>query len=139
MRSIQAVIFDMDGVLIDSEPLWRIAMIQGFNQIGIAFSEDDCRKTTGMRFKEVVQLWLNHYKISNYSVNQVEKLVIDHLIELINKEGKAIEGVLDILNFCKKKNIKVGLATSSDQVLVNAVLKKLKLENSFDSVVSAEK
>src|SRR5947208_713027 len=53
MKHIQAVIFDMDGVLIDSEPLWRIAMIQGFGDIGIDFTDEDCRKTTGMRFKEV--------------------------------------------------------------------------------------
>ncbi|MCA0430947.1 MAG: hypothetical protein LCH32_10660 [Bacteroidetes bacterium] len=45
--NIEAVIFDMDGVLIDSEPLWREAMIIEFTAIGLPFTNDDCKKTTG--------------------------------------------------------------------------------------------
>jgi mannitol-1-/sugar-/sorbitol-6-/2-deoxyglucose-6-phosphatase len=135
----KALIFDMDGVIINSEPLWRKAMIKGFNKIGLDFTEDDCRKTTGMRLKEVIELWLKHYQISDFTISQVDKLIIDNLISLIEKEGKAIDGILDIINYCKEKNIKTGLATSSDQILMDAVLKKLQLQNSFDAVVSAEK
>lgn len=136
---VKALIFDMDGVLIDSEPLWRIAMIEGFNKVGIPFTEDDCRKTTGMRFKEVVQFWLNYHQTENITVQQVEKIVLDHLIALIEKEGKAIDGALEIHDFCRKNNIRVGLATSSYQILVDAVLKKLNLQSGFNAIVSAEK
>jgi HAD superfamily hydrolase (TIGR01509 family) len=136
---IKALIFDMDGVVVDSEHLWRKAMIEGFGEIGITFTEDDCRKTTGMRFKEVVEIWLQHYNITAFSVPQVEKIVLDRLLDLIAKEGKAIEGAMDIYHFCRKHNLKIGLATSSYMVLVNAVLEKLQLKNSFDSIVSAEK
>src|SRR6185295_16379239 len=72
-------------------------------------------------------------------IQQVEKIVLDHLLGLIAKEGKAIEGVMDVYDFGKKNNLKIGLATSSYMVLVNAVLEKLQLKNSFDSIVSAEK
>ena len=56
-KEIKAVIFDMDGVLIDSEPLWRKAMIEGFASIGVLITEEDCKKTTGNRLKEVVEYW----------------------------------------------------------------------------------
>ncbi len=135
---IKAVIFDMDGVLIDSEPLWRKAMVIGFNNIGIEFTEEDCSKTTGMRFKEVVEIWLKHLKIEHISAPQLENDVLDILIDLIETEGKAIEGVLEVFNYAKNSNLKIGLATSSANRLMNAVLTKLDLETSFHSVISAE-
>lgn len=135
---IKAVIFDMDGVLIDSEPLWRIAMVKGFTDIGVPFTEDDCRKTTGMRFKEVVDIWLNHFKITSVSALDFENKVTDNLTELIQNKGKAINGVIDILEFCHRKQLKIGLATSSSVKLMKKVLNKLEIESYFDATISAE-
>ena len=135
---IKAIIFDMDGVLIDSEPLWRTAMVKGFTDIGVPFTEDDCRKTTGMRFKEVVGIWLNHFNITTISALEFEQLVTDNLTELIQTKGKPIEGVLDILNFCNEKHLKMGLATSSSVKLMKKVLNKLEIEAYFDATISAE-
>jgi HAD superfamily hydrolase (TIGR01509 family) len=135
---VKAVIFDMDGVLIDSEPLWRIAMVKGFTDIGVPFTEDDCRKTTGMRFKEVVEIWLNHFKITNISAAEFEKQVTENLTDLIQEKGKAIHGVLDILNYCTERQLKIGLATSSSVNLMKNVIQKLEIENFFDATISAE-
>lgn len=135
----KAVIFDMDGVLIDSEPLWRRAMIKGFNEIGLNFTDDDCRKTTGMRFKEVVEIWLEHYGIKHVTPVKVEERVTDLLTGLILREGKAIPGVLDILDFAKNMNLKTGLATSSSHRLMKATVEKLQIESNFNALVSAEK
>lgn len=138
MQNIEAVIFDMDGVLIDSEPLWRIAMIQGFNDIGIAFTEDDCRKTTGIRFKEVVEHWFNHYNITNSTPTQLNDSVYSHLIDLIHTQGKPMLGVIELLDFLKTKQFRLGLATSSSHILVDAVLQKTKIKPYFSSITSAE-
>ena len=54
MPEPKAVIFDMDGVLIDSEHLWRKAMIEAFHEKDMILTEDDCRKTMGMRIGEVI-------------------------------------------------------------------------------------
>lgn len=54
---MKAVIFDMDGVLIDSEPLWKIAEIEGFGKVGINLTNTDCEETVGLRIDEVVKLW----------------------------------------------------------------------------------
>jgi sugar-phosphatase len=136
--TVRALIFDMDGVLIDSEPLWRKAMIIGFNSVGMAFTEEDCRKTTGMRFREVVEVWVKHFKIEGVNPIQLENQVLDILIHLVETEGKPIEGAMDVLNYAKQKGLKIGLATSSSERLMNAVLTKLSLHNSFDAAVSAE-
>lgn len=128
----------MDGVLIDSEHLWRRAMIQGFKEYGMNVSEDECRLTMGMRFKEVALIWLNHFKVKNAGPEDLEKTVMDHLIALIENEGKFIDSIPEIISVCKNKQLKTGLATSSSNRLMNAVLKKLGLENTLDCCVSAE-
>lgn len=138
MEGIKAVIFDMDGVLIDSEPLWRKAMIKGFNDIGVDFTEEDCRKTTGMRFKEVINHWFIHHNIEDTHPDELDKNVITHLIELITEEGKPLTGSIELLQYLKAKNYPIGLATSSSHALVDAVLNKLKAKSYFQSVVSAE-
>ncbi len=137
-KEIKAVIFDMDGVLIDSEPLWRKAMIEGFASIGVLITEEDCKKTTGNRLKEVVEYWFEKLNIHDVLPTEIEHRIINMLVKLINYEGKAISGVIEVINFCNNKNIKIGLATSSSNQLMEAVLEKLKLKNTFKSSISAE-
>ena len=137
-KEIKAVIFDMDGVLIDSEPLWRKAMIEGFASIGVLITEEDCKKTTGNRLKEVVEYWFEKLNIHDVLPTEIEHRIINMLVKLINNEGKAISGVIEVINFCNNKNIKIGLATSSSNQLMEAVLEKLKLKNTFKSSISAE-
>lgn len=136
--AVKAVIFDMDGVLIDSEPLWRRAMIKSFSEAGIPFTEADCRKTTGLRIGEVVRFWLNLHPHLGISALKLERNILDELIGLINSEGKAMDGVNHLLDYCQRKQIPVGLATSSSNELMACVLRKLSLSAVFSSTVSAE-
>ena len=133
-----AVIFDMDGVLINSEPLWRRAMVKGFAEFGMPATEDECRSTMGMRFREVIQLWLTRFKKEQSLVSAVERRVIDLLLHFIETEGEPLEGVSELLDYCDKNSLKCGLATSSSEELMNAVLNKLGIRNRFRAVVSAE-
>jgi beta-phosphoglucomutase-like phosphatase (HAD superfamily) len=135
---IKAVIFDMDGVLIESEHLWRKAMIEGFAEAGMQLSENDCRKTMGMRFPEVITLWLSHFGLTEIDPKILENRVIDLLLGLIWREGRFIGGIPEIIAFCRQQRLKLGLATSSSQRLMNAVLDKLDLTDKIDVALSAE-
>lgn len=134
----KAVIFDMDGVIIDSEPLWRQAMMQGFSHFGLNFTEDDCRKTMGMRLNEVIKYWANLHPKELHDQTAVNELIIQNLIELINSQGKEMPGLYDLLTHLKENKIKIGLSTSSDYILMNTVLKKLNITHFFDTITSAE-
>lgn len=138
LTGIKAVIFDMDGVIIDSEPLWRRAMIQSFVEIGIPFTDDDCRITTGLRFKEVVEFWFKEHKINQITVNEFDTLVINRLCDLIIVEGKPMKGVHEILQYLKKNNFKIGIGTSSNTKLMNTVVDVLNIRHYFDALSSAE-
>lgn len=135
---LKAVIFDMDGVLIESEHLWRKAMIQGFKEFGILISEEDCRKTMGLRIGEVIELWIAHFKKSDVSAKEVENRIMELLLALIEESGTFIQGIPALLAFCREQKLKIGLATSSSVLLMNAVLKKLDLTHELDVTLSAE-
>lgn len=139
LQNIKAIIYDMDGVIIDSEPLWRKAMIEGFNQIGIPFTEADCRITTGMRFKEVIEFWFQKHLFTSMSVQDFDTMVISRLCDLIKQEGKAMSGLMESLEFFTKKGLKLGIATSSDEALMNTVVDSLKIRHYFQALCSAEK
>lgn len=58
---IEAVIFDLDGLLIDSEPLWQEAEILVFKQVNLLLTSELCRQTQGLRIDEVVDYWYRQY------------------------------------------------------------------------------
>lgn len=135
---IQAIIYDMDGVLINSEPLWRKAMIQSFEEIGIPFTDDDCRLTTGMRFIEVAKFWMHRFNKHEVSINEFNDRVLSRLENLIENEGAPMPGVLESLAYYREKGYKIALGTSSAHRLVDAVLNKLNIRNYFQVICSAE-
>ncbi len=136
---IEAVIFDMDGLLIDSEPLWRKAEIDVFGKRGIVLTEDDCRKTTGMRVDEVIKHWANIYPNVNLNVNDTLTEIMTLVTSLVIEHGEALPGVYNIIEFFKEKNIPVAVASASNLNLIKTVVKKLNIEQEFVTIESAEK
>ena len=138
IKEYDAVIFDMDGVLIDSEPLWKIAMEEVFHALGSTLKKEDFQKTVGLRIDEVVHFWNHHenWGISNES--EIEEAIIVKMIELISKNAQPLSGVIETLTFLKNKELKIGLATSSSSSLIKVVLAELNIARFFDFVHSAE-
>ncbi len=132
------VIFDMDGVLIDSEPLWKIAMEDVFASVGSKLTKTDFQKTVGLRIDEVVRYWHKHEGWTKFSPQQLEEKIIEKMILLIQQNAKPLVGVVDTLKFLQSKKIKVGLATSSYRVLIDTVLSSLDIMQYFDCTHSAE-
>jgi HAD superfamily hydrolase (TIGR01509 family) len=138
LNQFDAVIFDMDGVLIDSEPLWKIAMEEVFHSIGSALTKQDFQKTVGLRLDEVIRFWHQHEGWKNVSPREVEMLIVERMIELIKQNGAPLEGVIEMLHFLQSQNKKIGLATSSYRVLIDTILDVLGIASFFDFTHSAE-
>jgi sugar-phosphatase len=135
---IKAIIFDMDGLLIDSEPFWRRAEIAVFSTVGISLSEDDCRETMGYRLNEVVELWYSRKPWSNKSTKQVEEQILVHVQNLIETEGVPLPGVMETISLCNELKLKTAIASSSAMRLIKATVKRLGLEGTFEVLHSAE-
>ncbi|MFT5780121.1 MAG: HAD superfamily hydrolase (TIGR01509 family) [Crocinitomicaceae bacterium] len=138
INNFDAVIFDMDGVLIDSEPLWKIAMEEVFASVGCQLTREDFQKTVGLRIDEVIEFWYAEVGWENATAKDVEEAIVSRMVELIQANGDPLMGVLETIEFLKSNKIKIGLATSSYTVLIDAVLTTLGIQDSFDEVHSAE-
>ncbi len=136
---LNTVIFDMDGLLIDSEPLWSEAATEVFAHYGKKMSLADFASTTGLRTMEFVLWWLRDYKFDDTELEKVSKKIIDLVIEKISLKGKAMPGLAYILDFFVQRNFKIGIATSSPLSVANAVINLLNIEKYIQAITSAEK
>ena len=135
---IKAVIFDLDGLLINSEPLWQQAEIAIFEQVNITLDSSLCLQTKGLRIDEVVEYWYGKYPWHNLSKLEVETNIVTKVIELIHTQGKALPGVNYAIDYVKNKNLKLALASSSSFKIIQAALETLGLSNVFEVIYSAE-
>lgn len=139
LEGIEAVIFDMDGVLIDSEPVWKDAMEEVFESVGCPLTREDFQKTVGLRLDEVIAYWFKISPWENASPEEVMQRIINRMVELLGANGKPLTGVVETLAFLKRKGLKIGLATSSYEVLIDCVLDTLDIRQYFDFTHSAER
>lgn len=137
-NKIKSIIFDMDGVIIDSEEIWKRAEKEVFTSVGVKLSDDLCRLTEAMTTAEVTRFWFERQPWENKSLREIENEVIDRVAHLINKEGKAIDGIEEFIKSLKSIGFKIGLATNSPSRLIPVVLKRLRLDEFFDATASAE-
>ena len=138
MKAIEAVIFDLDGLLIDSEPLWQEAEMLLFRDVGIVLTPELCLQTKGLRIDEVVNYWYQKHPWTNLSQTAVEEAIVAKVIELISTRGKPLPGVEAAISFVRQKRVKIALASSSSSRIIQAALKKLDLTRLFTEVYSAE-
>ena len=138
INQFEAVIFDMDGVLVDSEPIWKVAMEEAFHSVGCKLTREDFQKTVGLRIDEVISYW---YKIAPWeseTEKEVEQLIIQKMVALLSESAKPLIGVVETLKYLKDKGIKIGLATSSYRILVDTILATCSLTEYFDVLHTAE-
>ena len=134
----RALIFDMDGVLIDSEPLWRRAEIETFGEVGLALEEADCYQTTGLRIDEVVAFWYERAPWTGRSHDDVAKTIVSRMAELIRREGEPMPGALSSIEWASKSSWRLALASSSSKLLIETVLDRFGIVDRFEFTRSAE-
>ena len=139
LHHYDAVIYDMDGVLTDSEPLWKIAMEEVFAGVGCTLTRTDFQKTVGLRIDEVIHYWHSVAPWEIVSPKEVEDRIIQRMIALLEEQATPLLGVIESLQFFKAQGKKIGLATSSYEILIETILSVLKIKHYFDVVHSAER
>ncbi len=136
---LQAAIFDMDGLMIDSEPYWQQAQLEVFPLVDVPISRQDTIDTTGIRIDQIVQQYYQQYPWQNYTCEQICDMILAKVIELVQIHKPMMPGLLEALAVCQQQGLKLALASSSPMVLIQATLQALKLENTFSAILSAEK
>ena len=135
---MKAVIFDMDGVIIDSEPIHFETDMETMKYLGCNISKEELEKYVGTT---------NEYMFSdikkNYNIEKSVEDIINYRAEIIkNKivqsDLEPIEGIRELLIDLKDKNIPAAIASSSPKDFINIVVSKFKLQEYFKYIVSGE-
>ncbi len=135
---IKAVIFDMDGLLIDSEPLWSRAYKEAFRTIDVAITDQDMLEVKGRRQTEAIKHFYDKYDIESHPSQEMEALVVSDMVDMIKYEGKLLPGVHHAFEVCKQAGLPMAIASSSKEVIIDAVMDTLKIRGFFEHIYSAE-
>ena len=135
---MKAVIFDMDGVIIDSEPIHFEVDMQTMREFGVNISKDELNKYVGTTNEYMLNDLINKYKIQK-SIKEILEYKMELTIRRI-KETKinAISGIPELLISLKHNNIKTAIGSSSPKELIITVIEKFQLGKYFDCIVSGD-
>ena len=134
-----AAIFDMDGLLLDTEPLWGESMLEVAEKHGVNIRSDFFKYTTGLRINEVTAFWKERFGwTSKISSDDMAEEIVDDIIARSIRSGRVMPGILQILEQLKHHNIKIGVATSSPARMMNTLIEHFGLMSYFQACVSAD-
>ena len=134
---IQTVIFDMDGVIIDSEPVYFDIDKQMFEELNIAVSFEEHCSYVGTSSQNMWNAIITKHGIAEQPAELMRKeysLYLEHLANA--KDLQPIDGVVELINELYKNNFKLVLASSSQMASIDIVLNKFKLDELFIAKVS---
>jgi mannitol-1-/sugar-/sorbitol-6-/2-deoxyglucose-6-phosphatase len=135
---ITAVIFDLDGLLIDSEPYWRQAEIEVFGSVGLQLSETDTRQTMGLRIDDAVRHWWERDPWKGMTPEEVERATTARVAELIAAKGEPMPGALAAIELCGRLSLPAAVCSGSYAVVIEAALRRLGIESEIAVWHSAE-
>ena len=136
---LQTVIFDMDGVIVDTEPVHNYAYYQHFKELKIEVSAEIFATFTGNSTKNVFEKIKNHFGLTEDISTLVEKKRSLFNDAFDTKEDLfLLEGVADLIKQLYENGIQLILASSSSKVTINRVFDRFKLHSYFSHIVSGE-
>jgi sugar-phosphatase len=137
VEELRAAIFDLDGLLIDSEPIWRRVEREVFAEVGVALSDDDCRSTIGLRCDAVVARWYGERPWSGATAEEVQQRIESGVCELIRAEGQPLPGIENALRVVRAAGLGLAVASSSPPAIIDAALERLAVGDRFPVRCSA--
>jgi sugar-phosphatase len=129
---VEAVVLDMDGVLIDTEPVWRAAQSAVFARFGVALSERDLLDSTGQPIEELIPVWRRRASApdpagTELTDAEIADLIIDRVIAHVTAEGRPMPGVTAAIALFERCGLRLAIASSSPFRLIDAVCDRLGL------------
>jgi mannitol-1-/sugar-/sorbitol-6-/2-deoxyglucose-6-phosphatase len=154
---IKAVVLDMDGLLIDTEPVWRTAEKEVFAELGVELTQADLLDTTGVRVDELVAAFLPRRPPSadpsgasppgaypsgpspsgpgppgaypsGPSPAEVADRITDLVVDYVGRAGEPMPGVPETIALFERSGLRLAIASSSPERLIDAVCARLKLD-----------
>jgi beta-phosphoglucomutase len=136
--TIKAVIFDMDGVLTDSEPLINAAAIEMFREMGVTVRPGDFIPFVGTGENRYIGGVAEKYGVP-LDIIAAKRRTYEIYLELVPKELRAFPGAGPVVAACRRAGLETAVASSADRIKITANLRKIGLPpESWDAIVTGE-
>lgn len=139
MNSIKAIIFDMDGVMFDTERLYTETFAAVTQKMGYEVSLDFINNCKGVK-KEEIKTRFKSLLGQEFDFDELLKQVLNYIDEYIECNGMPIkDGLLELLHYARKNNLKTAIGTSEKTHRVQNYLKKANMTfDNFDTIVTGD-
>ena len=134
----KAIIFDMDGLLVHTEPFWVQAQLEILTNLGATISEQTCARTKGLRIDEVVAEYYRETLWNTFSVQDVAAQISSRVGTLFQEKGTLLDGAEEAIDLARSFRVPIALASSSPISLIHTILTHARLFDKFDKIFSAE-
>lgn len=133
---IKGILFDMDGVLVDSESFISEAAVLMFNEMGVKVIQDDFKPFTGMGENRYIGGVAEKYGIK-IEIERAKARTYEIYTEIVRNKLSPLPGSHEFISVCRNKGFKLALATSADKIKMEVNLKEIGLAvNSFNSIIT---
>lgn len=137
---LKGIIFDMDGVLINTEPMHYKIWKETFRRRGVNVEYDHYKECIGSTAAYLMDLIYKYYQVDFREDFSIRQEMMNVKNEIINKEGfPQIEGVPEMLRRLRKSGFTMAVASSSPQYYIEQAMKAMKVEKCFDLLFSGER
>ena len=135
IKELEAVIFDLDGSLVDSMWMWKKIDMEYLERFGISLPENLQQEIEGMSFVETAGYFKEHFQIPD-SIEEIGETWNRMAWDKYMYEVPLKPGVMDFLHTCRSHQIKLGIASSNSSALIMNVLEAHHIRGFFDCIKS---
>lgn len=129
----KAIIFDLDGTLVDSMWMWKAIDIEYLGRFGYACPPDLQKVIEGMSFTETAVYFKERFALTD-SIEKIKADWVEMSIDKYRNEVPLKEGVREFLDLARDRGMKLGIATSNGREMVDAVLTSLGIAGYFSNI-----
>lgn len=137
MPALQAVLWDMDGTLVDSEKVWAEVQLELLAELGATWTIEDCMTLIGSDLREAVKVWLARIPDGVITGDELAHRMFSEVVEALRKEVTFQPGALELLQALRKEGVPCALVSASYRTMIDAVLGHLP-PDPFDVIVAGD-
>lgn len=135
--SLQAVLWDMDGTLVDSEKVWAEVQIELLASLGAVWTVEDCMTLVGSDLRDAVKVWMARIPDGAITADELAERMFGAVVDALRREVEFRPGALELLRALRKAEVPCALVSASYRVMIDAVLTHLP-PDPFDVIVAGD-